>query len=248
MERENSKPLATESFSYSWLTDNKRTFPSDDNLSPKFSENSDRVHSFNFDIPIVPSSSSLSSLSLSTYNLVHADEIFSDGRIKPIFVEDSKMGALKTSNSISTPQVSLYSPSSSPRVSKKQYYLLGKWRNSSKKILQKCFEFVRPLCRTLRSSRKSNRVDDLERKVFEVQSWSNSPRPSSVYLVFEWADIEKIEKKSDLFHEFKKAKSGKKSTVQASPNLSPSRSSNVWFDAENSIPEAILYCKRSIEK
>ncbi|KAL6513612.1 hypothetical protein OROGR_021098 [Orobanche gracilis] len=135
MERENSKPLATESFSYSWLTDNKRTFLSDDNLSPKFSENSDKGHSFNFDIPVVPSS--LLSSSLSTYNLVHADEIFSDGRIKPIFVEDSKMGTLKTSNSISTPPVSVYSPSSSPCVSKKQYYLLGKWRKSSNKILQK---------------------------------------------------------------------------------------------------------------
>ncbi|KAI3449223.1 hypothetical protein Pfo_005888 [Paulownia fortunei] len=241
---ENSQPLATESFSYSWLIDGK--LPSSDgflnNLRPTFPENSsEKEQSFNFDVPVTTSPT----------NLVHADEIFSDGHIMPVYVDRSKVEAFKTSTSVPASPISLY-PSRSPFVANRnQYYLLGKWRKSSKRILQKCLGFVKPLCKTIGSSRKSNRVDDLERKVFEVQSWSNSleasPRQSSAYSVVEWTDVKKIGNSVDLYPGLEKVKSWR-SSPQASPNISPSRSSNVWCDAENSIHEAILYCKRSIEK
>ncbi|KAL3615678.1 hypothetical protein CASFOL_041339 [Castilleja foliolosa] len=233
MEKQNIKPLATDSFSYSWFTD-----------QPNFVENSDNEQQcFDFDVPAMYSSS--------IYNLVHADELFSDGQIKPVYVQKSRPEPFITSNSISTPPISIFSPTSpsvSNHMKNDQFYLLGNWRKSSKKILRKCFGFVKPLCKTLGSSRKSNRVDDLERKVFEIRSLSTSceasPRPSSACSVFEWADVEKIAKKSDFFHGFEK----KRNSTHASPNISPARSSNVWCDAENSIQEAILYCKRSIEK
>ncbi|GER26455.1 hypothetical protein STAS_02108 [Striga asiatica] len=240
MEKENFQPLATESFSYSWLTHKNPASSLDTFLGSKFaSTNSEKQISFDFDFSITTSSSPTSCL-------IHADELFSDGQIKPVYMEKSQPEAQKTSNIISTPPTPLYSPIS-PFVTENNRHTLGKWRKSSQKILQKCIGFVRPLCKM--SSRKSNRVDDLDRKVSEVKSWNNSceasPRPSSAYSVFEWADVEKIEKKIDFFHRLKKAKSGKISP-RASPNISPSRSSNVWFDADNSINEAILYCKRSI--
>ncbi|KAK6142764.1 hypothetical protein DH2020_023112 [Rehmannia glutinosa] len=229
MEKENSQPLATESFSYSWLTDKKPSSSSSSDIHPNNLR--PKQHSFNFDVPVITSS----------LDLVHADEIFSNGHIMPVYIDRSKFKKTSTSD---------ISPNNHPFVRKRNEYnySLGKLRKSSKRILQKCFGFVKPL---KGSSRKSNRVDDLERKVIEVQSLSNSceasPRPSSAYSVVDWADIEKnIAKSFDFYHGLKKVKSGKNS-AQASPNISPSCSTtSVWCDAENSIHEAILYCKRSI--
>ncbi|PIN00656.1 hypothetical protein CDL12_26842 [Handroanthus impetiginosus] len=215
---ENSHSLATESFSYSWLTDKKQHY-SDQNSSEK-------EQNFHFDVPFTAS----------PIALVHADEIFSDGHIMPIYVNRSKAETLKTST-YSVPQSPIYSSYSleSPFVAKKK---VGKWRKSSKRILKKCFGFVKPLSQTIGFSRKSTRVDDLERKVFEVKTWSNSleasPRTS-------------LEVKKKVDYGLKKVKSWS-SSPRASPVKSPSCSSNSRGDLESSIHEAILYCKRSIEK
>ncbi|KAK4418579.1 putative membrane-associated kinase regulator 6 [Sesamum alatum] len=244
---ENSQPLATESFSYSWLTD--RTPHSSDgvlnNLRLDFLENcSENESNFNFDVHFTPSPTPL----------VHADEIFSHGHIMPVYVDRSNVvRALKTSTSVPpSPVSSSYYLESPFLANKNQYCLLGRWRKSSKRIFRKCFGFVKPLCRSIgRSrSRKCSRVDDLERKVCEIRSWSNSleasPRPSSAYSVVDWSDVKRIGDNVDLSNGLKKAKSWR-SSPRASPRISPSRSSSAC-DAESSIHEAILYCKRSIEK
>lgn len=220
---ENCKPLATESFSYSWLIDKKPTLL-------EYNSNDKEQSFFNFDIPTTSSSST---------KLVHADEIFSNGQIMPVYNNDTSKVMVETfrnssvSSIPSSPVSSLYRPSrNNPFLANKNhYYLLGRWRNSSKKILHKCYGFVK----AIGSSRKSNRVGDLDRKVFELQSLSNSPRRSSVYSAVEWCDVKRI-------GGLEKANSWR----ATSPNVSPSRSSNVCCDAQNSIHEAILYCKRSI--
>ncbi|XP_073270955.1 probable membrane-associated kinase regulator 6 [Primulina huaijiensis] len=244
---ENSQSLtATESFSYSWLIDRKPSSIDEllGNFTPRVVERSgEKEENFNFDVPVTAF----------PVSLVHADEIFSDGHIMPLFVDRSKPEAFKK-----TPLSSPPSPVSSSRsapfvVDRNQYYMLGKWRKSSKTILQNCFRFMKPMCKTIGCSRKSSRVDDLERKVSEIQrcgdSLESSPRPSSAYSVVEWDDLKKIGKKVDLYYGLKRVKS-LSSSPQSSPRLSPSNSSNVlsMCDVESSINEAILYCKRSIEK
>ncbi|KAL0464860.1 UNVERIFIED_CONTAM: putative membrane-associated kinase regulator 6 [Sesamum latifolium] len=240
---ENSQPLATESFSYSWLTD--RTPRSSDgvldNLRLEFLENCcENEPNFNFDVHFTASPTPL----------VHADEIFSDGHIMPVYVDRSNaVRALRTSTSVPPSPVSSYYMESPFLATKNQYCLLGRWRKSSKRIFRKCFGFVKPLCQSIGRSRKSSRVDDLERKVYEIQSWSNSleasPRPSSAYSVVDWSDVKRIGGNVDLHYGLKKAKSWR-SSPRPSPRISPSRSSSACCDVESSIHEAILYCKRSI--
>ncbi|KAL0426064.1 UNVERIFIED_CONTAM: putative membrane-associated kinase regulator 6 [Sesamum radiatum] len=239
---ENSQPLATESFSYSWLSD--RTPHSSDgvlnNLRLEFLENCcENDPNFNFDVHFTPSPTPL----------VHADEIFSDGHIMPLYVDRSNVvRALRTSTSVPPSPVSSCYLESPFLANKNQYCLLGRWRKSSKRIFRKCFGFVKPLCQSIGRPRKSSRVDDLERKVCEIQSWSNSleasPRPSSAYSVVDWSDVKRIGNNVDLHYGLKKAKSWR-SSPRASPRISPSRSSSAC-DVESSIHEAILYCKRSI--
>ncbi|PIN13677.1 hypothetical protein CDL12_13698 [Handroanthus impetiginosus] len=167
---DNSQSLATESFSYSWLND-QNTPPSKTFLDEK-------QHDFNFDIPLTTSPSPL----------IHADEIFSNGQIKPLYIDGSKAEPLRISTSSLPASPISRCPSRSSSVVQRNK--LGKWRKSSKRILKKCFiGFMKPISRTIECSRKSNRVDDLDRKVFEVKSWSGSveasPRQSSACSVAE---------------------------------------------------------------
>lgn len=223
---ESSKPLATESFSYSWLVDRKQH--SLDVLTEMIKpspprKSNEKDQNFNFDV----------SLTAFHAALVHADEIFADGHIMPVY-------ALKTPNSVPPSPFSSFAFESRSEGSKKQFCLAERWRRSSRRILHKCFGLIRPLYKSIGSSRKSrSRVDDLERKVFEVQSWTNSPRLSSS--AADLSDFKKVRNGAAL----KKTKSWGPSP-QSSPRLSPSRPSSAWCGDESSIHEAILYCKRSI--
>ncbi|KAL0373755.1 UNVERIFIED_CONTAM: hypothetical protein Sradi_3291200 [Sesamum radiatum] len=239
---ENSQPLATESFSYSWLTVTHTKPSPPDNLRP---------NNFNFDVPVSTPSTAL----------VHADEIFSDGQILPVYADRSAKNVDATNVTASSPacHVCSNSPSSPPRTSlvdkNKRFLYEIKWirSNSPTRILHRCLKVVvRQLCKGVGWSRKSSRVDDLERKAFEVRSWRScnnsldheaSPRSSSAN--YSVVDVKKTGDDAcrgsrDVVERWRS------SPAQASPSLSPYRSSNAWFDAENSIHEAILYCKRSI--
>ncbi|XP_057780380.1 probable membrane-associated kinase regulator 6 [Salvia miltiorrhiza] len=213
---ENSKPLATESFSYSWLVDRKQHSLDvlTEIIKPNLPQKSyEKDQNFNFDV----------SLTAFHAALVHADEIFADGQLMPVYAFKETPASVPASPLFS------YATRSPFDGAKKESCLVEKWRRSSKRILHKCFGLIRPL---YRSSRKNNRVDDLERKVCEVRSWTNSlqasPRPSSA------ASLKKVRSWG--------------ASPQASPRLSPSRASSAWCGDESSIHEAILYCKRSIEK
>ncbi|KAJ6723023.1 KINASE REGULATOR-LIKE PROTEIN putative-RELATED [Salix koriyanagi] len=104
--------------------------------------------------------------------LLHADQLFSDGLIRPVFVNQSKSEASRSLNL--APAVP--SSFSSKTVSAVQILcrFLGRW----KRILPKCFGYVRPLSRRVRGSRISTRVDNVERIAWEVKSHSSSREAS----------------------------------------------------------------------
>lgn len=207
---ENSQqPLATESFSYSWLLNRK---PSIDGLteSPRPSYSSDEDHddeedmkfiayskrfleeaqNFNFDVHPVSES-------------VHADEIFSDGHIMPGYLDRSKIESFREAFNIFNTNSSVPSSSTPPTPISKlsdstasQADFLEKWRKFSRKILVKWFGFIRPVSKGLSSSRKSTaKVDDLQRKVSEIQSCKSTTTDSGSpprqilksYSVVDWA-------------------------------------------------------------
>ncbi|KAI9182140.1 hypothetical protein LWI28_022492 [Acer negundo] len=115
---ETSQSLAVESFSYSWLSNIKPSFDSLDE-SPRASLDSfheatsadldykivksqrfqGESQNFNFDIPI----------SQSPAPFLHADELFSDGLIKPVYVDPSKIETSHTSDPVIVPPVSSFS-------------------------------------------------------------------------------------------------------------------------------------------
>ncbi|KAL1546384.1 hypothetical protein AAHA92_22986 [Salvia divinorum] len=180
--------LATESFSYSWLTD---TAPPPPNLRQVEDDDNFRF--------VVPSST----------ELVNADDIFSDGQIMPVY---AAARIPPRTEAASVP-------------SRNRYYILAKWRRSSKMILHKCLWYVH---RRIGCSRKRSRVDDLRRKVLEA-----SPRrSSSAYSAAEFGDF-------DYGDEYYCLRIDKISPT----SMSPCRDAD-----DNSITEAILYCKKSIEK
>ncbi|XP_073148076.1 uncharacterized protein [Henckelia pumila] len=230
---DSSRPLATESFSYSWLTHQKPS-SSRDLLRILTSISTEK---FDFDVPVTAVSS-----------LVDADEIFSDGHIKPVYAHRStKVEASKTTTV--TTSVPGSPVSSINTLVNKNIDFIKKWRNSYRRILHKCFGFLKPLYQTLGSSRKNIRVVDLDRKVSDIQSLSNSlepsPRNSSDYDYDSFMDsykFAKMNEKIDAQNGLTRAKSWSSSPqVMSSPSQS-------WCDMESSIHEAILYCKRSIEK
>ncbi|KAK0583012.1 hypothetical protein LWI29_032369 [Acer saccharum] len=216
---ETLQSLAVESFSYSWLSNVKPSFDSLDE-SPRASLDSfheatfadldykivksqrfqGESQNFNFDIPISPSPAPF----------LHADELFSDGLIKPVYVDPSKIETSHTSDPVTVPPVSSFSSRNIIAAHQVHYHFFRKLRKSSKRVLKKCFGYIIPFCHKVGSSRKSNRVDDIDWRVWEVKSRSNSP--------------------------------------QASPQRHTAYSVGDWSDIESSIYEAILHCKRSIEK
>ncbi|XP_041001912.1 probable membrane-associated kinase regulator 6 [Juglans microcarpa x Juglans regia] len=228
---ETSQPdLATESFSFSWLSNEELPDHLDDHLGCipfrasnfdstshdettskcSFSkENSKRyseleTQNFDFNVPISQSSSSS--------DLVHADELFSNGIIKPVFKNPQRIRYYSSSivSNGNNPLIPFSSASSSSRTLvptvQVNCHFLRRWKRTlaTGRILRECFGYLcRPLCRrVLRGSRKCTRVDDIDRRSLEVKSWSSSP--------------------------------------QASPEQR-------FADMESSIHEAVLHCKRSCQ-
>ncbi|GMY07350.1 probable membrane-associated kinase regulator 6 [Fagus crenata] len=227
---EASHPLSIESFSYSWLVNLRPSLESLDSSfrysldasdeasfiemdptmppSKRFFMNS---QDFKFDLPISQSSS------LST--LVHADELFSNGYVMPLFVDPLKMEAYncKASDSSTIPTSNSHAPkvlvpndkcSSSTRSTRST-------RRLSKHVFQKYLDFLRPLFRRLRRSKSSSKAEIVDKRVHEVvKNWvyssETSPRISVAY--------------------------------SADDNWRKS------CDSESSIYEAVLHCKRSIGK
>eukprot|EP00257_Ricinus_communis_P028427 XP_025015841.1 probable membrane-associated kinase regulator 6 isoform X1 [Ricinus communis] len=195
-----SQPLAIESFSRSWLTSASSHLygleeplrasldssyeASGEELEYKIlkSERSlEDVQNFNFDVPI----------SEHPERLVHADQLFSDGLIKPVFVNQSKIEASDPLDLVPIP-CSSFSSRNVVSTGHIQCHILKRWKKSSERILRKCFGYLKPLCHKITGARKCTRVDDIDERARQVKSWSSLPQasPHRIYSTNSWCDIE----------------------------------------------------------
>lgn len=196
---ETSQPLSIESFSYSWLVNLKPSLESLDNSlrasldasdeasfiemdprmppSKRFSRNS---QDFKFDFPI----------SQPPLTVVHADELFSNGYVLPLFVDPLKIDTYEVSDSTSAIPASSHAPKVVVSARKTRCPSLKRCRTLSKQIFQKYFEFLRPFYRRIRGHRSSSRAESMDTKVKVVKSWlysaEASPRISVAYSVDDW--------------------------------------------------------------
>ncbi|KAF8380138.1 hypothetical protein HHK36_027620 [Tetracentron sinense] len=203
---ETSQTLSIESFSYSWLINLKPSIESLDHDSLRSSlDASDEAVAAAFiemDPKMTPSKRFLrDSFDLNfdfaisqPLSLVHADELFSNGFLMPLFKDPSKIMACNSSKSIPTPPIS--SEPSTIVLSTGQIHcpFLRKCRRSSKKIFQKYLCFVRPFYRKVRFSRRSStRAETTDEQVVKSlgNSQQTSPRTSRAYSsTSDWFDIE----------------------------------------------------------
>ncbi|KAI9111351.1 hypothetical protein K1719_017041 [Acacia pycnantha] len=200
--------LATDSFSQSWLSDFKPPSMNSEGLIM-----AKPFQSFNFDFSVT--------LSPQPGGFAHADELFSDGFIRPVYGDPLKMESCNTPDSTTTQTMPMssslfYSGIVSPRSLGTHHDhhdgFFTKWRKSSQKILRSSFGYFKQLYRRVGCSRKSTRVGDFEKAECEVKSWSISQQSSPI-------------------------------SVKAY-----SMGDYSMFDYENSIHEAVLHCKRSIDE
>jgi hypothetical protein len=203
---ETSMPLASDSFSYSWLSNSNKSpvdflddEPYRDSMSSFYGDStSNNGQNFNFDTCI----------SQSNLVLVHADEIFSNGLLRPFFLDPSKVEVLcNTSDPIQTKIDTTNSLSSrtfsSRSVEIHHHGFLIRLRKSTWRTLVKFLKYFNQLRQKVEKSRKNTKVDDIDKTDWLVKSLSNSHKESLI----------------GDFH--------------------------VAHD-DNSIHEAVLYCKKSI--
>lgn len=155
-----SLPLATDSFSYSWLPN-----PNDsplDHHDLRISVYSSYHQNFNFDV---------SNLQSPPPTLAHADELFSDGLIRPLFLDPSS----PSPSSHATMSTSSSSSSSrSVPAGTSSHGFLKKWRRSTtRRSLRGLVRHLILIFRKLGWSRKSTRVGDIDHKA----EWEASPKP-----------------------------------------------------------------------
>ncbi|KAI5443854.1 probable membrane-associated kinase regulator 6 [Lathyrus oleraceus] len=235
---EATHPLSIESFSYSWLLNLKSSLDQTlqtsssfriyvdayDELGSSFIEMDPRMPSsrrffvnsqdFKFDFPTSQQSS------LNT--LVHADQLFSNGYLMPLFDDSLKNIEPYDKDSSNSNSNSTLSSSFISHVPKKVVSLencrtpsLKRCRTLSRRMFQKYLKFLKPLCRRLRGQ-----------------------KPGS----------------SKHENGMKRTQSGKNyrgNYCESSPRISVACStdySRISCDSDSSIYEAVLHCKRSIER
>ncbi|XP_057448255.1 probable membrane-associated kinase regulator 6 isoform X1 [Lotus japonicus] len=176
-----SVPLASDSFSYSWLSNNKS--PVDYCLDePLRNSVSSECQNFNFDSSVTQS-----------HVLVHADEIFCDGLLKPIFVDPSKLESYcDTPDFTQTKLISsnFSSRTVSSRTMRIHHGILTRLRKSTWGALVEIFRYVNQLRQKVRSSRKSTRVDDIGKTDWQVKSLCSPQRESPKAIIGDLHDHE----------------------------------------------------------
>ncbi|KAJ4843379.1 hypothetical protein Tsubulata_032685, partial [Turnera subulata] len=204
---ETSQPLSIESFSYSWLVNLKSSLDSLDNSLRASFDASDEASFIEMDPKMPPSKRFFVNsqdfkfdfpISQSPLALVHADELFSNGYVVPVFVDPLKMEAYDdhvssgSSSYSSTPlPASSHAPKAMVAAHKARCSSLRRCRKLSKQIFQKYLDFLRPLCRRIQGhQRSSSRAETGDAKVQAKKRWvysaDTSPRISVAYSVDDW--------------------------------------------------------------
>ncbi|GLT60939.1 hypothetical protein SLA2020_336780 [Shorea laevis] len=196
---ETSQPLSIESFSYSWLVNLKPSLESldsshraslDANDEASFIEMDPRMPSsrrffrnsldLKFDFPISPS----------PLTVVHADELFSNGYLMPLFVDPLKIEAYGDSDSTSTQPTSSNAPKLVLPASKLKCSSLRRCQKMSKRLFSKYLDFLRPLYQRIRGSKSSDRTKGGDARIQvlknRVYSTDTTPRISVAYSADDW--------------------------------------------------------------
>ncbi|KAJ4954947.1 hypothetical protein NE237_011730 [Protea cynaroides] len=205
---ESSQPsLSIESFSQSWLINFRPSFE-DSLVDDLYDETAAFIE---FDPKLTPSKRFLSDAHDFSFDsnfsrspplfVVHADELFSNGLIMPIFINPSKM---ETVDSIAAPlpqsAISEMEKSGgalalipSHKNGKMQWAFLRKCRRSSKWIFHKYVSFLKPLYQKVRSSgrnRRTSKTESIDRIWEGSRSLDVSPRISTSCSTADWCDID----------------------------------------------------------
>lgn len=166
---DDSRPLAVESFSTSWLSNVKHSYDTTSKMMDykivKPSRFLDETQSFKFNTPIHPS-----------VLIAHADELFFDGSIRPVYISHATLGASNTSDFVQVKHnSSLASLTSSPAIQNRCCHS-GIWRRSLC-MLRKSFRWLNPICHK-GDPGEINWVGDIEQKSCHDKSQNQSPRVS----------------------------------------------------------------------
>ncbi|XP_020203899.1 probable membrane-associated kinase regulator 6 [Cajanus cajan] len=219
---ETSHPLSIESFSYSWLVNLKPSLESLDGSLRTSLDASDEASFIEMDPRMPPSKRFFRNsqdfkfdfpTSQSPLTLVDADELFSNGYLMPLFVESLKLEAYEASDANPSLPSSSHVPKSVAPNGHSRCPSLKRCRTLSRRIFQKYLNFLRPLCRRLRSGKSGSKPESVVKR-------TESAKNRGYY-------------------------------SETSPRISVAYSADDWrksCDSESSIYEAVLHCKRSIER
>ncbi|KAK7279883.1 hypothetical protein RJT34_24942 [Clitoria ternatea] len=196
---ETSQPLSIESFSYSWLANLRPSLESLDSSIRTSLDASDEASSFiEMDPRMPPSKRFFKNSQDSKFDfpisqpplaLVHADELFSNGYLVPLFVDSLKMEEYQSSDSTR----SLVSSSHAPKRTLSEGHnfrcpSLKRCRTLSRRMFQKYLNFLRPLCRRLRGHKShTENVSKRAEAAKNRRSYSEtSPRISIAFSADDW--------------------------------------------------------------
>lgn len=126
---EDSRPLAVESFSTSWLSNVKHSYDAAsivmDYKTVKPSRFLDETQNFKFNTPIHPS-----------VLIAHADELFFDGSIRPVYISHATLGASNTSDVVPVKHNSSFASLTSSSSIQNRCCHSGLWRRSLCRLLK----------------------------------------------------------------------------------------------------------------
>ncbi|KAJ0100311.1 hypothetical protein Patl1_20262 [Pistacia atlantica] len=197
---ETSQPLSIESFSYSWLVNLKPSLESLDNSFRASLDACDEASFIEMDPRMPPSKRFIRNSqefkfdfpsSQTPLALVHADELFSNGYVMPLFVDQLKMEAYEASDSsLTLPSTSSHASKLVVPACKRRCSSLRRCRKVSKRIFQKYLDFLRPLYQRISGHRSSSRAETVDTRVHVMNTWvysaETTPRASVAYSADDW--------------------------------------------------------------
>jgi hypothetical protein len=185
---ETSQPLSIESFSYSWLVNLQPSLESLDSSFRASLDASDEASFIEMDPRMPPSKRFFRNsqefkfdfpVSQSPLTLVHADELFSNGYVMPLFVDPLTIEPYEVSDSTAALPTSSHPPKTVVSACKpRRCSSLRRCRTVSKQIIQKYLDFLRPFYRRFRGHRSSSRAENIDSKVQVMKSWEYSAETS----------------------------------------------------------------------
>nr|KYP74833.1 hypothetical protein KK1_007526 [Cajanus cajan] len=194
---ETSQPLSIESFSYSWLVNLRPSLESLDNSLRTSLDASDEASFIEMDPRMTPSKRFFMNsqdskfdfpISQSPLNLVHADELFSNGYLMPLFVESLQMEEYESSDSNTSLVSSSHAPKSEAPTGPSRCLSLKRCRTLSRRVFHKYMDFLRPLYRRLRGHKSS--TESVAKRAEAVKNRryysDTSPRISVAFSADDW--------------------------------------------------------------